>query len=147
MSILIRGTPLQESGSYSHSSSSEDDEDEDETWDDWVSDAAANNTCKSLFDNDVFPSAADALRSDKSKYNFDLDEICGKLGETSLFIYFFEKMSPCLTSGAALDFHGRTRLINYIRKEVGINNIAVILHKRLMENIETTSYPDSFNHR
>lgn len=81
MSIHIRGTPLQEPESDSHSSSSDD----DENWDDWVSDSVAN-PCKSLFDDDMFSSAADALQRDKSKYNFDFDCICKKLGQALYFL-------------------------------------------------------------
>ena len=77
MSIHIRGRPLQEPVLDSQSTSSADDS--DENWDDWVSDSATN-PCKSLFDDGVFPSAADALQSDKSKHRFDLESLCIKLG-------------------------------------------------------------------
>jgi type I protein arginine methyltransferase len=76
MSIHIRGSYLQEPESDSHSTSSEDDD--DENWDDWISDSAAK-PCKSLFDDSLFPSATDALQSDKSKHGFDLDVICKKI--------------------------------------------------------------------
>ncbi|KAF8587688.1 S-adenosyl-L-methionine-dependent methyltransferase [Ramaria rubella] len=92
MSIHIKGTAPPNSESGSCSSSSEDD---DDNWDDWVSDSNIKS-CKSLFDDDVFPSAVDALQSDKLNHGFDLEATCSKL---------------------LLDFHGRVRLINFIRKQ------------------------------
>ncbi|CAA7261550.1 unnamed protein product [Cyclocybe aegerita] len=68
--------------------------DNDQAWDDWVSDSNGRQECKSLFDDMVLPSVEDALEYDKKTHNFRLDEICTKL---------------------SLDFHGRVRLINYIR--------------------------------
>ncbi|KAJ3518164.1 hypothetical protein NLJ89_g28 [Agrocybe chaxingu] len=72
--------------------------DDDQAWDDWVSDSNGRQECKSLFDDKVLLSAEDALEYDKKTHNFGLDETCMKL---------------------SLDFHGRVRLINYIRKNVG----------------------------
>ncbi|KIY60815.1 arginine N-methyltransferase 3 [Cylindrobasidium torrendii FP15055 ss-10] len=98
MSIHIPGTstpdePIEDfSGSECSSSSSDG---EEETWDDWVSDSA-KQPCQSLFDEESFPSAQEALAHDKSTHSFDLDAACSKL---------------------ALDNYGRIRLINYIRKE------------------------------
>lgn len=88
MSIHIRGTSVQRPESDSHSISSNDDsDDDDENWDDWLSDSATN-PCKSLFDEDVFPSAAAALQNDKLKHNFDLDDICRRLGCTCYFVVY-----------------------------------------------------------
>ncbi|KAF8529315.1 S-adenosyl-L-methionine-dependent methyltransferase [Hysterangium stoloniferum] len=91
--IHVRGAAAPaNSESDSQSSSSGDAE---ETWDDWVSESGST-PCKSLFDDQVFPSAEAALQNDRSKHDFDLDATCSKLG---------------------LDFHGRVRLINYIRRQ------------------------------
>ena len=79
---------------YSGDSSSTG-EDDDENWNDWVSDSHAHIPCYSLFDGTSLPTAEAALKYDKEKYGCDLDSLTKKLG---------------------LDFHRRTRLINYIRK-------------------------------
>ncbi|KAF8895249.1 protein arginine N-methyltransferase [Infundibulicybe gibba] len=78
-------------------SSSSEEDDEDQTWDDWVSDSEIRS-CQSLFDSTRLPSVEAILAYDKENHGFDLNEACSKL---------------------SLDFHGRIRLINYIRK----NNI------------------------
>lgn len=79
------------------SSSSEDDEDEaDLTWEDWVSDSASKVSAKSLFDDSTFPSVEQCMEHDKSKYGVDVNNVVSNIG---------------------LDFHGRIRLINWIRKE------------------------------
>ncbi|KAI0036261.1 S-adenosyl-L-methionine-dependent methyltransferase [Vararia minispora EC-137] len=52
--------------------------------------------CRSLFDNSTHPSAAAALVHDSTTHGVDIDGLCAQLG---------------------LDFHGRTRLINWIRRE------------------------------
>jgi len=75
MSIHIPATPPQNSDSDSFSSSSDED---DQNWEDWISDSATK-PCKSLFDDAVFPSAAEALQYDKSVHQFDLDDVCSKL--------------------------------------------------------------------
>ena len=65
-----------------HSSDDEDEDEDDgveETWDDWVDDEP--RPCKSLFGEDVLPSAADALKHDRSAHGFDLGETCKRLGE------------------------------------------------------------------
>ncbi|KII88239.1 hypothetical protein PLICRDRAFT_161146 [Plicaturopsis crispa FD-325 SS-3] len=74
--------------------SSDEDDDNDQTWDDWVSDSAPQ-TCRSLFEDKVFPSASESLKHDRESHGFDLDKTCEKL---------------------SLDFHGRIRLINFIRR-------------------------------
>lgn len=76
-------------------SSSSEDDDNDENWDEWISDSITQQECRSLFEIKSLPSAEEALKYDKQTYGFDLIETCGKL---------------------SLDFHGRVRLINYIRK-------------------------------
>ncbi|KAF8194187.1 arginine N-methyltransferase 3 [Pholiota molesta] len=75
------------SDSESHSSSSESDDDNDQTWDDWDPIPTPNSS---------FPSAEAALAYDKETHQFSLEDICTAL---------------------SLDFHGRVRLINYIRTE------------------------------
>ncbi|TFK27687.1 arginine N-methyltransferase 3 [Coprinopsis marcescibilis] len=79
----------------SDSSSSESSGEEEETWDDWVSDSNDKQECPSLFDSQVLSSAEEAVKHDVQTHGFDLNAVCSKL---------------------ALDFHGRVRLINYIRK-------------------------------
>ncbi|KAH9480672.1 Ribosomal protein arginine N-methyltransferase rmt3 [Psilocybe cubensis] len=82
--------------SDSDSVSSSDSEDEnDQTWDDWVSDSNEQQETKSLFDETVLPSVERALAYDSETHHFNLDDFCKNL---------------------SLDFHGRVRLINYIRK-------------------------------
>ncbi|KAI0088626.1 S-adenosyl-L-methionine-dependent methyltransferase [Irpex rosettiformis] len=78
------------------SSSSDEDNAEEETWEDWVSDSLTSRPCKSLFDDQDFPSVDAAVEHDKASNNFDLEQCCKKLG---------------------LDVHQRIRLINWIRKE------------------------------
>ncbi|RXW22484.1 hypothetical protein EST38_g3361 [Candolleomyces aberdarensis] len=80
--------------SGSSSSGSESDE-EDQNWDDWVSDSNQLQECRSLFDETVLPSVDAVIKHDISIHSFDINETCSKLG---------------------FDFHGRVRLINYIRK-------------------------------
>lgn len=65
-------------------SSSEEDE-ADLTWEDWVSDSMTKLTCKSLFDDTVFSSTAEALAHDKSVHGVDLDQTCSRLSEFTLF--------------------------------------------------------------
>ncbi|GLB38566.1 putative class I-like SAM-binding methyltransferase superfamily, protein arginine N-methyltransferase family protein [Lyophyllum shimeji] len=80
-------------GSASESSQSDDD---DQNWDDWASDSLIQVPCRSLFEEKTLASAEEALAYDRLTHGFDLNAVCSKL---------------------ALDFHGRIRLINYIRKE------------------------------
>ncbi|EIM86222.1 S-adenosyl-L-methionine-dependent methyltransferase [Stereum hirsutum FP-91666 SS1] len=51
--------------------------------------------CQSLFEDKTLPSVSEALEYDKNTHGFDLNALCSKL---------------------ALDFHGRIRLINFIRR-------------------------------
>ncbi|KAF8657322.1 hypothetical protein AX16_002244 [Volvariella volvacea WC 439] len=74
---------------------SSSDDDDDQNWDDWVSDSATKQPCQSLFDNTKLESAEDALKYDREKYGFDLNQAIARL---------------------SLDFHGQIRLVNYIRK-------------------------------
>lgn len=72
-------------------------EDDDENWNDWGSDAAAENTlCVSLFDGTTHSGVSSALAHDRETHNVDFEALCKNL---------------------KLDFHRRARLINYIRKE------------------------------
>lgn len=68
--------PSSEERDQSDSSS----EDEDETWDDWVSDSMAKQPCKSLFDEKILPSVAEALAYDNSTHGFDLELKSSSLG-------------------------------------------------------------------
>ncbi|TFK40493.1 protein arginine N-methyltransferase [Crucibulum laeve] len=76
-------------------SSSSEEEEEDQNWDDWVSDSITRQECRSLFDDKTFPSVEEAVNYDKIAHGIDITEVCSRL---------------------SLDFHGRVRLINYIRK-------------------------------
>ncbi|KNZ73314.1 Protein arginine N-methyltransferase 3 [Termitomyces sp. J132] len=78
----------------SDSESSESD-DNDQSWDDWASDSLIQVPCLSLFEEKKFPSVEEALTYDRITHGFDLNATCLKL---------------------SLDFHGRIRLINFIRK-------------------------------
>ncbi|KAF6755854.1 arginine N-methyltransferase 3 [Ephemerocybe angulata] len=79
----------------SSSSGSESSDDDDQNWDDWVSDSNEQQECRSLFDEKVLGSVEAAISHDSSTHGFDVNQVSSKLG---------------------LDFHGRVRLINYIRK-------------------------------
>ncbi|PAV16987.1 S-adenosyl-L-methionine-dependent methyltransferase [Pyrrhoderma noxium] len=78
----------------SDDSSEEDDDDDD--WNDWVSDSETQHPCLSLFDGSLHPSVEAVLEYDTEKFNVNINE---------------------LTSRLSLDFYGRARLVNYIRKE------------------------------
>lgn len=81
------------------SESDSDYAEEDNNFEDWVSDQAQNQSCRSLFEDKAFPSAAAARAHDKDVHNFDLRTISAKL---------------------ELDLHQRIRLINFIRKHAPI---------------------------
>ncbi|THH06140.1 hypothetical protein EW145_g4285 [Phellinidium pouzarii] len=81
--------------SESEDSSSTGDDDDDD-WDDWISDSHTQKLCLSLFDNSSHPNTLSALAHDKDVFGVDLEALSNRLG---------------------LDFHGRARLVNYIRKE------------------------------
>lgn len=61
-------------------SSSDDDNAEEETWEDWVSDSLLHRPCKSLFDDQEFPSVDAAIEHDKTAHNFNLEQQCARLG-------------------------------------------------------------------
>ena len=99
-------------------SSSDSEEDNDQTWDDWVSDSNAQLETKSLFDEQVLPSVERALAYDRETHKFDLEEFC-----KSICTFCVAAQLDTLTNwqsdvGSALDFHGRIRLVNYIRRNV-----------------------------
>lgn len=64
-------------------SGSESEGDDDQEFGDWVSDSADRQPCKSLFGDDVLPSAAEAVAHDKQTHGFDLDALSKKLGMIS----------------------------------------------------------------
>lgn len=103
-------------------SSSSMGEDDDQNWDDWVSDSLEKQECPSLFDDVKLPSAKEAIEYDKGKHSFDLDQVCSKLGEWTTS----QRSEQHSELRAGLDFHGRIRLINYLRKNV--NNDAIVLY-------------------
>ncbi|KAG6914799.1 hypothetical protein DXG01_015230 [Tephrocybe rancida] len=76
-------------------SASSESDDDDQNWDDWESDSLIKVPCLSLFEEKTLPSVEEVLSHDHSTHGFDLNATCAKL---------------------SLDFHGRIRLINYIRK-------------------------------
>ncbi|KAK7039941.1 protein arginine N-methyltransferase 3 [Favolaschia claudopus] len=97
MSIrLPRSTIPEDEGSTDDGTVSSDaSDDEEETWDDWISDAAEQKPCRSLFDDKELPSVEKALEYDIETHGFDFDEFCRRL---------------------SLDTYQRIRLINFIRK-------------------------------
>lgn len=102
----------------SSSSSSEDQDYQEETWDDWVSDSNARQGCKSLFDEKILSCVEDAVTYDRENHQVDINELCKRLCKFSINIvtmYLLKRFEIYL----ALDFHGRVRLINFIRKNVG----------------------------
>lgn len=62
------------------SSSSDEENIEEETWEDWISDSLTQRPCKSLFDDQNFPSVDAALEHDKTAHKFDLEQFCKRLG-------------------------------------------------------------------
>ena len=73
----------------------------------------------SLFDTKELPSVKAVLEYDSKVHGFNLDAVCKSLCE-SLHHVFHERVKDELNygTGTALDFYGRIRLVNYIRKEV-----------------------------
>ena len=69
--------PHEDEASVSCSSS---DDEEDQTWDDWVSDSMSNRPCKSLFEEKDFSTVGAAVEHDKTVHNFDLEQLCARLG-------------------------------------------------------------------
>lgn len=67
----------------SDSGTSDADTDDDQGWDDWTSDT--NTICKSLFDNEEFPSMQEAIAHDRQSHNFVLDDVCKALCKLDLF--------------------------------------------------------------
>jgi hypothetical protein len=65
-----------ESGSDDLSSGSSDVN--DESWDDWVEDPSP---CRSLFEDLELPSVELALKHDREKYSFDLNQTLQRLGQ------------------------------------------------------------------
>jgi protein arginine N-methyltransferase 3 len=57
---------------------------EDNNFEDWVSDQAQNQACRSLFEDKTFPSATATLSYDKAIHNFDLSSTCAALSSCSL---------------------------------------------------------------
>lgn len=85
MSLHLPATSLDliESGSESGNES-----DENEVWSDWVSDSANARQCKSLFEDKLLASAAEALDYDKRTHGFDLNSFCEEKGSQMLLGYF-----------------------------------------------------------
>jgi type I protein arginine methyltransferase len=61
-------------------SSESDESDDDQNWDDWASDSLSKTPCRSLFDENVLPSAEEAMKHDKEAHGYDLSEVCSRLG-------------------------------------------------------------------
>jgi hypothetical protein len=75
------------------SGSQSDYAEEDNNFEDWVSDQAQNQTCRSLFDDKSFPSATDALSYDKATHDFDLSSTCAKLSPYLLVVGFVQSLT------------------------------------------------------
>ena len=99
------------------SSASSESEDE-ETWDDWVSDSNTRQGCKSLFDDKILSCVEDAVAYDRETYKVDIIELCKRLCKFRIDIYLRTLLTR-FEIYLALDFYGRVRLINFIRKNVG----------------------------
>ena len=84
MSLHLPATSLDliETGSESGSESNENDV--EEVWSDWVSDSANARQCKSLFEDKLLASAAEALDYDKRTHGFDLNAFCEEKGSQIL---------------------------------------------------------------
>lgn len=82
------------------SSSSVSSDDSDDRCSDWASSFGDARQTKSLFDDTILPTQELAVQYDRDNWDFDLKEVCEKLG---------------------LDLLGRIRLINLIRNAVSIN--------------------------
>ncbi|KAG6866179.1 hypothetical protein C0991_007729 [Blastosporella zonata] len=93
--MSVRLPPPADFSDNDDNDSSSSESDDDQNWDDWASDSLIKVPCLSLFEEKTLPSVEEALSYDHSTHGFDLNATCVKL---------------------SLDFHGRIRLINYIRK-------------------------------
>lgn len=82
------------------SSSSVSSDDSDDRCSDWASSFGDARQTKSLFDDTILPTQELAVQYDRDNWDFDLKEVCEKLG---------------------IDLLGRIRLINLIRNAVSIN--------------------------
>ena len=102
-----------------NSSASSEDE-EEETWDGWVSDPNTRQGCKSLFDDKILSCVDDAVTYDRENYKVDIIELCKRLCEFPFDVDLCKcTLLTRLEIYLALDFYGRVRLINFIRKNVG----------------------------
>ena len=106
------------------SSASSEGEDE-ETWDDWVSDSNTQQGCKSLFDEKILSCVEDAVAYDRENYKVDIIELCKRLCKFPIDIDFCTLLTR-FEIYLALDFYGRVRLINFIRKNVGTVSMSYI---------------------
>lgn len=70
--------------SAASSGSGSDYAEEDNNFEDWVSDHAQSQTCRSLFEDKNLPSAAAALSYDKATHHFDLSSTCATLSSCPL---------------------------------------------------------------
>lgn len=64
----------------SGSSSASEDDPADQTWDDWTE---APPTAHSLFDDETFAGAEEALKHDKAVHGVDLALLCSTLGQAA----------------------------------------------------------------
>ncbi|KAJ3034551.1 hypothetical protein HDV00_004964 [Rhizophlyctis rosea] len=84
---------------YQNDKYDSDEDRKDDAWDDWNEDTESELTM-CLFDEEVFPSPADAHNHMKSAHGFDLNDIRHRL---------------------ELDFYGSIRLINFIRRQTSLS--------------------------
>lgn len=90
------------------SSSSVSSDDSDDRCSDWASSFGDARQTKSLFDDTILPTQELAVQYDRDNWNFDLKEVCEKLG---------------------LDLLGRIRLINLIRNAVSTDYTAFVQNR------------------
>lgn len=86
MSIVLPPAASVPEEDYDDSTDSSDD-DEPEPFDDWFSDSAACQPCRSLFEQKELPSVQEALAYDKDTHGFDLNAFCRTLGTWLCFVF------------------------------------------------------------
>lgn len=90
MSLHLPATSLDLIETGSESGSESDENKVEEVWSDWISDSASARQCKSLFEDKLLASAAEALDYDKRTHGFDLNSFCEEKGSRMLLGCFRE---------------------------------------------------------
>ncbi len=96
MSLHLPATSLDLYENGSESASESDGNGVEEVWSDWVSDSANAKQCKSLFEDKLLASAAEALDYDKKTYGFDLNSFCEEKGSQTLPSFVEAPNTTCL---------------------------------------------------